>query len=150
MSRRSRDFVWPMIGMMDGRSNFPTLLIGGENLDICSESLSFSSYCSRNIWSKGLLVSANTFSVNLSSAMKRKMSTGGRMFVVFAHRVDGLDTLADSSPHAEPANDLNVVDRDSLPSSNSSAELKWTGSNGGTSEASGSIQMKPRIRIFSE
>ena len=27
MSRKSSDFVWPMIGMMEGRSNLPTLLI---------------------------------------------------------------------------------------------------------------------------
>src|SRR5580692_2245560 len=57
-------------------------------------------------------------------------------------------TLADSSPHAEPANDLKVVKRDSLPNSSSSGELKWRGLNGGTSEASGSIQMKSRIRDF--
>src|ERR1039457_4553960 len=55
-------------------------------------------------------------------------------------------TLADSSPHVEPASDLNVVQSDSLPTSNSSGELKWSGLNGGTSEASGSIQIKSLIR----
>ena len=57
-------------------------------------------------------------------------------------------TLADSSPLAEPANDLKVVNSDPLPSSNSSGELKCNELNGGTSEASGSIQMKSRIRFF--
>src|ERR1022692_2354053 len=57
-------------------------------------------------------------------------------------------TRADSSPHAESANDLNVVNRDSFPSSNSSGELKWSGLNGGTSEASGSIHIKSRMRFL--
>jgi hypothetical protein len=48
----------------------------------------------------------------------------------------------------EPASDLKVVKSDSLPSSNPSGELKWSGLNGGTNEASGSIQMKSRIVIW--
>jgi hypothetical protein len=53
-------------------------------------------------------------------------------------------TLMDSPPHAEPARGLKVAKSNSLPSS--SDELKWSGLNCGTSEASGSIQMKSRIR----
>jgi hypothetical protein len=60
----------------------------------------------------------------------------------------GPDTVADSSPLAEPANDLNVVKRDSLPSSSSFGKLNWRGLNGETSEASGSIEMKSRIRLL--
>src|ERR1035441_6954297 len=92
------------MGMMDGRSNFPTLLIGGENFDICSESLNFSSYCSLNICTNGFSVAANIFSLTLPVAMKRKMSTGAcQNGPRQADRVQGLQPLGVGADQPRPA-----------------------------------------------
>ena len=94
ISKKSRDRGWPMIGMMDGRSSLPTLLIGGENLDICSESRSFGSQLFLEHLKQRVFGRSEDLLPELVVSHESEDVDRRRMIVVLAYGVDGVDDYA--------------------------------------------------------